>query len=37
MPKPTLKELLAAIPKADSDDDDEDFARPTATPREVDL
>jgi antitoxin FitA len=37
LPKPTLKELLAGIPKADSNEEDEDFARPAASGREIDL
>lgn len=36
-PKPSLKELILAIPKAESDDEDEDFARPASVPRAVDL
>lgn len=36
-PKPSLKELILAIPKADSADEDEDFARPRSLPRDVDL
>jgi len=36
-PKLSLKELILAIPKADSDGEDDDFARPRSTPREVDL
>jgi plasmid stability protein len=36
-PKPTLKELILAIPKAESDAEDADFARPESAPREVDL
>jgi hypothetical protein len=35
--KPSLKDLMRAIPKADSNGDDPDFARPQSTPREVDL
>ena len=37
LPRPTLKDLILAIPKADSDAEDEDFARPRSLPREVDL
>lgn len=37
LPQPTLKDLILAIPKADSDADDEDFVRPQSLPREVDL
>jgi plasmid stability protein len=36
-PKPSLKALIAAIPKAEVNDDDEDFVRPVAPPRETDL
>lgn len=36
-PKPNLKELILAIPKAEEAEDDEDFARPTSAPRDVDL
>jgi antitoxin FitA len=36
-PKPSLKDLILAIPKANSEDDDEDFARPQGMPRDVDL
>lgn len=36
-PKPSLKELILAIPRADNDDEDEDFARPQSLPRDVDL
>jgi antitoxin FitA len=34
-PKPSLKELILAIPKDEGDDDD--FARPQSTPRDVDV
>ena len=36
-PKPNLKDLILAIPKADSNAEDEDFVRPESTPRELDL
>ena len=36
-PKPSLKDLILAIPKAESDAEDEDFARPESVPRDVDL
>jgi plasmid stability protein len=35
--KPSLKDLMRAIPKADSNGDDPDFSRPQSTPREGDL
>lgn len=37
MPKPSLKDLIVAIPKSDSDDEDADFVRPLSVARKVDL